>query len=35
MRCLKTTTDIDDSVYQFIIKKELEGKPKKVAKMAG
>jgi len=35
MRCLKTTKNIDDSVYQFIIKKELEGKPKKVAKMAG
>lgn len=35
MRCLKTTKDVDDSVYQFIIKKELEGKPKKVAKMAG
>lgn len=35
MRCLKTTKNVDDSVYQFIIKKESEGKPKKVAKMAG
>jgi transposase len=35
MRCLKTTKNVDDSVYQFIIKKEVEGKPKKVAKMAG
>lgn len=35
MRCLKTTKDADDLVYQFIIKKEIEGKPKKVAKMAG
>jgi len=35
MRCLKTTKAEDDLVYQFIIKKETEGKPKKVAKMAG
>ena len=35
MRCLKTTKDADDSVYQFMIKKESEGKPKKVAKIAG
>ena len=35
MRCLKTTKDVDDLVYQFMIKKETEGKPKKVAKMAG
>ncbi len=35
MRCLKTTKNVEDSVYQFIIKKENEGKPKKVAKMAG
>ncbi|MCI2000698.1 MAG: hypothetical protein LKJ75_08495 [Clostridia bacterium] len=34
MRCLKTK-DIDDSVYQFMIKKEVEGKPNKVAKVAG
>lgn len=35
MRCLKTTKNVDDSVYQFMIKKESEGKPKKVAKVAG
>jgi transposase len=35
MRCLKTTKDVDDLVYKFMIKKETEGKPKKVAKMAG
>ena len=35
MRCLKTSKAEDDLVYQFIIKKETEGKPKKVAKMAG
>ena len=35
MRCLKTTKNVDDSVYQFMIKKEIEGKPKKVAKIAG
>lgn len=36
MRCLKThTAPKDDAVYNFIIKKELEGKPKKVAKIAG
>ncbi len=35
MRCLKTTKNVDDSVYQSMIKKENEGKPKKVAKMAG
>jgi transposase len=35
MRCLKTTKNVDDSVYQFMIKKESEGKPKKVAKIAG
>ncbi|PYG86808.1 transposase IS116/IS110/IS902 family protein [Ruminiclostridium sufflavum DSM 19573] len=34
MRCLKTTKNVEDSVYQFMIKKEIEGKPKKVAKMA-
>ena len=26
---------LDDSVYLYILKKELEGKPKKVAKIAG
>lgn len=36
MRCLKThTAPEDDAVYQFIIKKELEGKSKKAAKIAG
>ncbi len=35
MLCLKTTKNADDSVYQFMIKKESEGKPKKVAKIAG
>lgn len=35
MRCLKTTKNEDDSVYQFMIKNECEGNPKKVAKMAG
>lgn len=35
MRCLKTTKNVEDSVYQFMVKKEIEGKPKKVAKMAG
>jgi transposase len=35
MRCVKTAQPEDDLVYQFIIKKETEGKPKKVAKMAG
>jgi hypothetical protein len=35
MRYLKTTKNVEDSVYQFMIKKENEGKPKKVAKMAG
>lgn len=35
MRCIKTRPHPEDPVYQFIIKKEKEGKPKKVAKMAG
>lgn len=36
MRCLKThAAPSDDAVYQFIIKKEKEGKPKKTAKIAG
>lgn len=35
MRCLKTHSYENDPVYNFIIKKELEGKPKKVAKIAG
>lgn len=36
MRCLKTHAAPDDSaVYNFIIKKELEGKAKRAAKIAG
>lgn len=35
MQALKLTKPQDDSVYQFILKKEQEGKPYNVAKMAG
>lgn len=35
MKCLKTHKPQDDAVYQFIMKKENEGKPSKVAKIAG
>lgn len=36
MRCLKThVAPEDDAVYQFIIKKEQEGKSKRAAKIAG
>ncbi|HEX3028976.1 MAG TPA: IS110 family transposase [Clostridia bacterium] len=35
MKSLKTNKPIGDSVYCYIIKKENEGKPKKVAKIAG
>ncbi len=36
MRALKSHSEPDDgAVYRFIMKKEAEGKPKKVAKMAG
>ena len=35
MKSLKSHKPKDDAVYQFIIKKENEGKPKKVAKIAG
>lgn len=36
MRCLKTHHAPNDSaVYEFILKKEQEGKPKRVAKIAG
>ena len=36
MRVLKSHKEPDDAaVYRFIIKKEAEGKPKKVAKIAG
>lgn len=34
-QCLKMHHMIDDPVYQYILKKEAEGKPKNVAKMAG
>lgn len=35
MRCIKTHPRPDDSVYQYIVKKEAEGKAKKAAKIAG
>lgn len=35
MKCLKSIKPEDDAVYRFMIKKENEGKAKKVAKMAG
>ena len=35
MQALKLTKPQDDPVYQFILKKEQEGKPNNVAKMAG
>lgn len=36
MKCLKTVKPTEDAaVYEFIMKKESEGKPKKVAKIAG
>lgn len=35
MKCLKTIKPENDAVYNFMIKKEQEGKPHKVAKMAG
>jgi transposase len=35
MRCLKTSPHPDDPVYQYILKKESEGKAKKTAKIAG
>ena len=36
MRALKTMREPEDgAVHQFILKKEAEGKPKKVAKIAG
>jgi transposase len=35
MQALKLTKPLDDPVYQFILKKEQEGKPYNVAKMAG
>lgn len=35
MRCIKTCPRPDDPVYQYVIKKETEGKAKKSAKIAG
>ena len=35
MQCLKLTKPQDDPVYLFMLKKEQEGKPYNVAKMAG
>lgn len=35
MRCIKTHPRPDDPVYQYVIKKEAEGKAKKAAKIAG
>ena len=35
MQALKLTKPQDDPIYQFILKKEQEGKPHNVAKMAG
>ena len=35
MRCIKTHPKPDDPVYQYVIKKEAEGKAKKAAKIAG
>ena len=35
MKCLKTVKpDQDNAVYLYMLKKEAEGKPKKVAKIA-
>ena len=35
MRCIKTHPRPNAPVYQYIVKKELEGKAKKSAKIAG
>lgn len=35
MQALKLHKCEDDPIYQFMLKKEAEGKPKNVAKMAG
>lgn len=35
MRCIKTHPRPDDPVYQYIAKKESEGKAKKSAKIVG
>ncbi|KAF5042811.1 hypothetical protein DSECCO2_508800 [anaerobic digester metagenome] len=34
MKCLKSNKPLEDPVYQFMLKKELEGKAHKVAKIA-
>lgn len=35
MKCLKTVKPSEDAaIYQYMMKKEAEGKPKKVAKIA-
>lgn len=34
MKCLKQTKPQENAIYQFMIKKEIEGKPLKVAKIA-
>lgn len=35
MQSIKRIKPKNDAVYDFILKKEMEGKPKKVAKIAG
>jgi len=35
MKCLKSNKPEGDAVYLFMLKKEGEGKPSKVAKIAG
>lgn len=35
MKCIKSVKPISNPIYDFIIKKEVEGKPSKVAKIAG
>ena len=35
MQSLKLHQKVDNPIYQYMLKKEAEGKPKDVAKMAG
>ncbi len=35
MKCMKSTKNDDCAVYKYMLKKEQEGKPKKVARIAG
>lgn len=35
MQCIKSIKPENGAVYQFILKKEAEGKPSKLAKIAG